>query len=318
VALSVSTDDVDDRSQYEYWHDVICATFVPLELALPAPAPRRFHGALTVAELGVVEVSTVEADPHGVYRSPRAIRQCHEDDFFVMMPRTGRVHIAQDGRETVLRPGDFATYDSGRPCRISSDQPIFMLVVKLPRTAFADRCLPAPALDTTAVAIRRDSGMGALVSPFLRALPDTLSVLPPEIAGQVGGNALDLVSAALSVLEPDSAAVVPHAAQRLRAQRYILDHLGDAGLTPAAVADALGMSVRYLYLLFQEEETSPGRWISGKRLALATRLLRDGAAAGLGITEIAFRVGFKDASVFSRAFKARYGLSPRDYRNGPA
>jgi AraC-like DNA-binding protein len=318
VALSVSTDDIDDRSQYDYWRDAICATFVPLELDLPGPAPQRFHGALTMEDLDVVEVATVEADPHSVYRSPRTIRQRCEDDLFVMMPRTGNVHIAQDGRETVLRPGDFATYDSGRPCRISSDQQIFILVVKLPRTAFADRCLPAPAPGTTAVALRRDSGMGALVSPFLRALPDTLPVLPREISGQVGGNALDLVTAALSVLDADRAAAVPHAAQRLRAQRYILDHLGDAGLAPATVADALGMSVRYLYLLFQEENTSPGRWISNRRLALATRLLRDGAAAGHGITEIAFRVGFKDASVFSRAFKARYGLSPRDYRNGLA
>ncbi|MDY0066471.1 MAG: helix-turn-helix transcriptional regulator, partial [Steroidobacteraceae bacterium] len=32
------------------------------------------------------------------------------------------------------------------------------------------------------------------------------------------------------------------------------------------------------------------------------------------ITEIAFECGFNDASHFSRAFRSRYGLSPREFR----
>jgi AraC-like DNA-binding protein len=314
VALSVSTAEVDDRSRYDYWRDAICATFVPLELDVPRRIPKRFHGSLTMESLDVVEVATVDADPHSVYRSPRAIRRSSADDLFVMMPRSGTVHIAQDGRRTWLRTGDFATYDSSRPCRIWSEECIFLLVMKIPRAAFATRCLPPPSAETTAVAIRRDDGAGAVVSPFLRALPDKLPTVPRKVLRQLGGTALDLVSAALSGLDADDEVPVPHSAQRLRAQRYILDHLGDPQLGPADVAGALGISVRYLYLLFQEEATSPGRWLTGQRLAMAAHLLRDEASAGSTVTEIAFRVGFKDASVFSRAFKARYGLSPRGFR----
>lgn len=316
MAVSVSTAEVDDRLRYDYWRDAICATFVPLELGVPRRTPERFHGSLTMEDLDVVEVATIDADPHSVYRSPRAIRQSSADDIFVMMPRSGTVHIEQDDRRAGLRPGDFAIYDSGRPCRIWSDQRILMLVVKIARTAFAARCLPAPPADATAVAIRPDHGIGGLVSPFLRSLPENLATMPEEILRRVGGTALELVSAALSTLDAGREATVPRGTQRLRAKRYILDHLGDPELSPADVAGALGMSVRYLYLLFHEEATSPGRWTAGERLELAARLLREATPERGTVSEIAFRVGYQDASVFSRAFKARYGLSPRDFRNG--
>ncbi len=36
------------------------------------------------------------------------------------------------------------------------------------------------------------------------------------------------------------------------------------------------------------------------------------------VGSVALSVGFKDPSHFSRAFKARYGSSPADYRKGRA
>ena len=38
----------------------------------------------------------------------------------------------------------------------------------------------------------------------------------------------------------------------------------------------------------------------------------------LSISEICFRWGFNGSAHFSRAFKDRYGVSPRDYRKGQA
>ena len=47
---------------------------------------------------------------------------------------------------------------------------------------------------------------------------------------------------------------------------------------------------------------------------MAARLLADPGRAGRRVTDIAYAVGFKDASHFTRAFKSRYGVSPREYR----
>lgn len=107
---------------------------------------------------------------------------------------------------------------------------------------------------------------------------------------------LDLLAAALSQrlgtgVQPD----VPQAVQLARARRYILDHIVDPDLTPAAVARALGVSVRYLYLLFQSENSSPFRWILEQRLHRAAHLLADPRQAGHSVASIAFSTGFKDA-----------------------
>jgi hypothetical protein len=46
----------------------------------------------------------------------------------------------------------------------------------------------------------------------------------------------------------------------------------------------------------------------------ASRLLADSRQADWTITDIAFSVGFKDASHFTRAFKNTHGCCPREYR----
>jgi AraC-like DNA-binding protein len=85
-------------------------------------------------------------------------------------------------------------------------------------------------------------------------------------------------------------------------------------LEPVHALKLPGISVRYLYLLFQAEGTAPAHWILERRLEQASRLLADPRQAGRTITDIAFSVGFKDASHFTRAFKSRHGLGPREYR----
>lgn len=57
---------------------------------------------------------------------------------------------------------------------------------------------------------------------------------------------------------------------------------------------------------------SPGKWLHQKRLQRARRYLETSQNR---ISEIAFDSGFRNVSHFSRAFKARFGKSPVDYRN---
>jgi AraC-like DNA-binding protein len=99
-----------------------------------------------------------------------------------------------------------------------------------------------------------------------------------------------------------------------RARRYILDHIADPELSPAVIAHALGISVRYLHAIFRAEDTSPSRWILQQRLHMASRLLADPGRTDRSVTDIAYAVGFKDASHFTRAFKSGHGVSPREYR----
>ena len=52
---------------------------------------------------------------------------------------------------------------------------------------------------------------------------------------------------------------------------------------------------------------SPGRWVTQKRLEVAHDLL---SSTQLSATDVAYKVGFKNISHFSTAFKHRYGVAP--------
>jgi AraC-like DNA-binding protein len=83
-------------------------------------------------------------------------------------------------------------------------------------------------------------------------------------------------------------------------------------LTADDLASIAGVSLRTLQRLFRERfDTSPMTWLMEARLSEAARLIRAGDDP---VTKIAYRVGFKDPSHFTRRFKGRFGVSPNEYR----
>ncbi len=74
------------------------------------------------------------------------------------------------------------------------------------------------------------------------------------------------------------------------------------------------MSTRYLYGLFADSGQTPMQWVIRRRLEHCRSDLSRDIAGQRTITEIAFAWGFEDLSHFGRAFKAAYGMTPRDWR----
>lgn len=96
-----------------------------------------------------------------------------------------------------------------------------------------------------------------------------------------------------------------------KALLFIRDHYTE-GISVADVARGIGYSVSYFGYVFKKNcGISTNRYISNLQLAKATEFLR---STTFSISDIAERIGFSDANYFSTAFKARYGLSPRQYR----
>jgi AraC-like DNA-binding protein len=62
-------------------------------------------------------------------------------------------------------------------------------------------------------------------------------------------------------------------------------------------------------------KTSPGKWLSEKRLDFASHLLRN---TDKNINQIAFDAGYEDASNFIRAFKQKFNNTPLQYRTAAA
>ncbi len=60
-------------------------------------------------------------------------------------------------------------------------------------------------------------------------------------------------------------------------------------------------------------KSSPGKWLTQRRLQRAKRMLESGQNA---INMVSFDCGFTNSSHFSRIFKDQYGFSPSEFRRG--
>ena len=93
----------------------------------------------------------------------------------------------------------------------------------------------------------------------------------------------------------------------------VLQHIPPADLEVAITSvKALAQRIVILRELAWMEHESDYIW--AQRLDAARRALCDPACAARTVSEIAFSLGFNDAAHFSRAFRARFGCSPRDVR----
>lgn len=123
--------------------------------------------------------------------------------------------------------------------------------------------------------------------------------------------------ALLAALEQHAAARLaearPQRFHRRRTEEEIRARLSDGTPRLAAVAASLGMPERTLRRHLADEGTSFAATLDDVRRELAGQLLLQGT---LALAEIAFLLGFSEASAFHRAFRRWNGSSPRKQQRG--
>jgi AraC-like DNA-binding protein len=98
---------------------------------------------------------------------------------------------------------------------------------------------------------------------------------------------------------------------------FCRQHLHEADLSPQRVADRLGMSVRTLHWRFKQAGQTFGRWLRENRLDGCAVALRDPHQRTVNVSNIAYSWGFNDLSHFNKAFRARFNMTPREWRHEP-
>lgn len=98
------------------------------------------------------------------------------------------------------------------------------------------------------------------------------------------------------------------------AKAYIQAHYGESDISIAKVCKQLHISTGYFSGIFKKEtKTTFVNYLMGVRMEAARHLLR---TTDLKSFEIAERVGFADPNYFSFCFRKKFGISPKEYRNG--
>lgn len=96
------------------------------------------------------------------------------------------------------------------------------------------------------------------------------------------------------------------------AARYVNENYTEQ-ITCNSLAARFNYSISYMQYIFKKEgKTTIKAYINEVRLDKASYLL---AHSYLSITDVAFACGFSDSNYFSTAFKNRYGISPKKFRD---
>lgn len=279
--------------------------------------PMRFQARVEGTMFGQVVLGSVASGTQLFTRPLQKILADGNDSYLVQVFLGGGCEV-QDGRHTRrVRPGDIYIIDASAPLH-AVDTEFTHVTAVIPRDVLSPR-LHNPDGHHRRI-LRGDT-------PLAQVLYRYMLTLDAQREGMTQADVQAALSALMSLTEgllnsagrprPGGAfegdpAALDFAALS-SARRYIQGALADPQLSPEHVAGALGLSRAQLYRLFKPLG-GVAHYIRNRRLRRSLQDLLDPACPPPRISEVGYRWGFRSESDFSRAFKRRYGMSPRDAR----
>lgn len=307
-----STEQVAPQERIPYWKDLIWQLLGRLRSEACPEGGSEFHGRLLHCDAGEVRLCRLHASPHRVVRTPDLIRQDDRGLLKVVFQIEGAAWFEQDGRRTLLQPGQWSIYDTMKAYSVCNTDEVEQLVLLAPR----EKILGAH-LNPEALLVQRydaTTGLGRLTADLLQRTLEEIDSCSDESAEAIGDALTQLLRQSLMERAGRPTPLSLREALRDRIKTYILRNLRDPDLCLERIAAALRCSKRTLHKAFSNEGATISETIWRLRLERCRRDLRSPACAWKSITEIAFSWGFSSATHFSRAFKDAYGVSPKAYR----
>ncbi|MBR1269337.1 helix-turn-helix domain-containing protein [Bradyrhizobium sp. AUGA SZCCT0222] len=247
-------------------------------------------------------------------RSWKRVSNVRDASYVLIFPLTGCVAYSQDGRIGIARAGEYILLSELAFYELSSDRNTRLLLVRIPATELRGRLVSiedhiSRRFEPNQQMTRLLSGMiGNIAELFIDAPPPNPQALATEIIGFV----------ALTIGSEDRGAATDVRNARYHLRRRIIDfieaHLSDQTLSPTKIAANSRISLSYLYSLFSDNETTVVQFVQVKRLQRAYEILVADPKGHRTVSEVAYEVGFKNVSHFSRSFSRHFKIAPRDIR----
>ncbi len=304
-----STDRLPASARAGHWNAVIAEAYFPLDLTFRNAA--CFQGQLEHGTVGDVSLSRLRTEPVQYERHRHHISSATEEEYLITIPRQSPVDFRQLGREVRCDPGGFILERGDEPYRFSYGTTNDLCVLKIAKPVLAAK-LRNPDRYCALVFNGRD-GIGSLFTTMAQQIQRHGNTDATSDA-VLSRHLVDLLALALdrmSDVEQGAGSSVRDAHRR-RAEHAILKDLSNPDLSPETIADAVGISKRYLHELFAEVNCTVSQFVREERLKAARDLLQMPNPGQM--SDIAYRFGFSDQAQFSRLFKAMFGQTPSGYR----
>lgn len=261
-------------------------------------------------DLGEVRICAVAMGAHRI----EADRSCNGTDESVakfLFQEEGVSRVEQDGRMVTLAAGQWCAIDKRRSFCMEAAGEGRQLALVLPSRRVAGWHDAAQPLGAPQSFLR---GAGQVLYASIASAVHAAATLGRRDRARLGDALTGLLNVAWDA-DPTHETARTSNGRRAAVVEFVERNLANPELDVARIADALGYSKRSLHKLFADDTTTVSRMIWERRLEHCRLALLDPALARHSITEIAHHWGFSDSQHFSRAFKARFGASPRQFRN---
>ena len=247
------------------------------------------------------------------------IERPREDSVFALHVMSGELTLEHDGHECIVRSGGVIVFDAARPTRLNlgarSKHDILALTVpthRLLRRGF-HKMLPHSFLVA-------GSEHSSILSGSLSLIAKQMLVPSEDELDVVFDACLSLLALASRdrVRNTELIEVAQDNAMLRAIIEYVDQNIAATTLSPSRVSERFSISTRYLHKLFGKSGTTFCAYILNRRLDQIHGELGSDAAGRPPIGPLALKWGFADISTFNRAFKKRFGCTPRRVRAGTA
>lgn len=298
-------------AEWESRLQAVCGRFHPRA----ADGVKSVTGDVALQLTAGFEIARVSNNLSTVRREQNDIRLDFGENLFLLIQLEGCCGVEQNGRQSIIGPGDCVLLDSSTPLAIFFEGRFSDHVsIHLPRQLL----LSEPGTD---LEIARRLGAEDPMSAVLRSLVAKLVQTGADSARAPSLRQLLFQATRQSFArEPSEGAALADCSDgRIEAAQLLIDrYLTQDYLSLDWLARRLGVSSRTLQLDFNRIGATVTGLIRMRRLLLARDRLLEmrHAARDTTISQVAYAAGFNDISYFNRSFREAFQQSPRDFLRG--
>jgi AraC-like DNA-binding protein len=317
MRLSFSTDDLAPGDRARFWCDFFAQqvhSFTPGEL----PDPGDFRAEASGHVAGGFALIDIETGLERVRRTSADVARDKAEALYIIRrfrrPLIWKAASKSTPVDLVYEPGDFGVISSEWQFDAVSKGPARFDILAIPHAVMSP--LLAGGRLTRPFRLPAATPLGSLLGSAIDAANAQVPLLSDELGEGVLRNLSGLVALACGASDEgqgegrDSL----RAAQLAAAKRQIERRLADPDLNPARVADAVGVSVRQLHLLFEPTGATFARYLLRQRLLKCRDAIAGATGTGRSVADVAFGWGFNSMATFYRTFANEFGAAPTALR----
>ena len=316
MSYVLDTADLAPQERVEAVHTAMMYASAPCHVIHEDPTG-PVHARMEVWDFGNANIFTHRSSGIRLLRTDKLARQDAMPVIALSVQLRSQGRLEQQRRRQVVPAGELLAVDLSGAYDYSWSGDGAAGCIQIP---FDQLGLPVDVIRRAAPRIRD--------SPFCRLVTDHITHLTREpgrivadpASAAVAAASVELVRALLASAGRVERSTRQVLAETLltRVRAFVRQRLADPDLDPAMIAAAHNVSLRHLYQVCAAADLSLEQWIIAERLQGARHELLLPESRHRSVAAVAQRWGFRDATHFTRRFKARYGMLPSQWRRSGA